>query len=1216
MLLKDMFAKPIDRDIQGVITIGREADSNVRQELEEYVVTREMQKHFAAFFSSYKKSLNEKTDRTGVWISGFFGSGKSHFLKMISYILDNKTADDKRALDYFIDGSKIEDPMVLADMKLAASVPNDVILFNIDSKSDGGSSGSKDKITAVFLRVFNEKLGFCPTNSIVAQLERELTDKGLYGGFKAAFAQANGAEWLEVRDAFSFYHDDIVSALASIGFMTEEAARAFCAGADNDSVPASEDLARLIQKYLDKQEPNRHIVFLADEVGQYIGSDAKLMLNLQTLQEDLAKYCGGRAWIVVTSQEAIDSIVRITGDDFSKIQGRFATRLSLSSANVDEVIRRRLLVKNAPAAETLSALYDGRATVIKNLITFRGEVERKLYAGRGDFAAVYPFVPYQFDLLVDVLKSIRTEGAAGRHLATGERSMLGLFQESAVRLKECTEGALVPFDMFYDALERFLDHGIRVVIARAYDSGIVNPRGEKDCFEVKVLKTLFMVKYVPGFVANVENITSLMVTNIDEDGLAPRERVQAALDLLCGQMFVHRAADRYIFRTDEEQEVDREIDGQDVQIAEVTAVISSLIFEDIYQDRKYKLPRLNNRYAFGFNQFVDERPHRAAQNNDIGLRVLTPDWSGSRDPGVLALRSMKEVIVLLPDDAAFANEIQKALKIEKYLRLNVHSKALVNYDNISREKSAEMQDCRASAAAYLKQVLSDSAVFVNGSELKLGESDPVRKMNAAMERLVETMYSKLGYIDAPKGEADIIAMLRAEDKQTSVLGEGETSNHLALADLLDFIENETISHRRTSLKTAADRFMKPPYGFVPDDAAWLAAKLFKDGAISLYINGAQITAGSKTPQELAAMLTKSAFAEKLLMEKREKASDKQLRAIKEVMKELFSVTELPQSEDRLLADFRTQADRLRLSEIAEFLKDTRRDAGLPGREILEAGEKLLIDLRRVTSTSQLFALIEKEKDALLEFAEDYEPIKNFYSGAQKDIFLRAMRISRLCADAGTFASQEPELKAAASQINDIISRNAPYGEVYKLSELIERCRKSYGKMLEEMRAPILSELAQSQENTRRALAAGGPYSEGLRSAFEGSYNMLKKKISECAGIPLLLTHRAEIMNVERELARRIKMESDNNAEKLKAIGAKPTAPQHTDNAPEPPDENTPSRTASPKQVSLKWAQLGLGSTWRINSAADVENRVAALREKLMKELEQEGCAEITVSFED
>ena len=116
----------------------------------------------------------------GVWISGFFGSGKSHLLKILSYILDNEVVGGKRAIDYFIDDKKISDQMVLADMQLAANTPSDIIIFNIDAKSESDGKSNKDAIVNVFLKVFNNSLGFCGAIPYLADLERKLTEDGKY----------------------------------------------------------------------------------------------------------------------------------------------------------------------------------------------------------------------------------------------------------------------------------------------------------------------------------------------------------------------------------------------------------------------------------------------------------------------------------------------------------------------------------------------------------------------------------------------------------------------------------------------------------------------------------------------------------------------------------------------------------------------------------------------------------------------------------------------------------------------------------------------------------------------------------------------------------------------------------------------------------------------------------------------------------------------------
>ena len=240
MQIKEMFRKEIDRELQGVIVVGQGAETNVAQELEEYVVTRELQRHFADFFAAYKKGILGTTPKMGVWISGFFGSGKSHFLKILSYLLENKQVGDKHALDFFIDDKKITNQMVLADMKLAADTPTDVILFNIDSKSESNSKENKDAIVNVFLKVFNEMQGFCGSMPYLADLERHLAEANQLAAFKEKFEDAYGDAWEDSRQDFDFIQDTVVEVLVEMD-----------SSFFSDTVRGIEEQERKIAKQLD-----------------------------------------------------------------------------------------------------------------------------------------------------------------------------------------------------------------------------------------------------------------------------------------------------------------------------------------------------------------------------------------------------------------------------------------------------------------------------------------------------------------------------------------------------------------------------------------------------------------------------------------------------------------------------------------------------------------------------------------------------------------------------------------------------------------------------------------------------------------------------------------------------------------------------------------------------------------------------------------------------
>ena len=206
MQLQYIYKSDINRDINGVIKVAQNDEKSIEQELREYIITRELRKHFNTFFNNYEKSLNYPTDKIGVWISGFFGSGKSHFLKILSYLLSNDTVAGKPSVEYFTD--KFDDPMMFAQLERCANVHTDTILFNIDSKSP--INKDKTAILRVFAKVFYEYRGFYGDDLKVARLEQFIDKSGKTDAFKAKFAEVNGDEWENVRDAFAFFEDDIV----------------------------------------------------------------------------------------------------------------------------------------------------------------------------------------------------------------------------------------------------------------------------------------------------------------------------------------------------------------------------------------------------------------------------------------------------------------------------------------------------------------------------------------------------------------------------------------------------------------------------------------------------------------------------------------------------------------------------------------------------------------------------------------------------------------------------------------------------------------------------------------------------------------------------------------------------------------------------------------------------------------------------------------------
>ena len=1214
MLIKEMFEKEIDRDIQGVIIVGQSEAENVAQELDEYVVTKELQKHFADFFSAYKKGIVGTTPKMGVWISGFFGSGKSHFLKILSYLLANKSVGDKKAIDYFADDSltegkpKIVDRIVLADMKLAADTDTDVVLFNIDSKSDSNSKQNKDAIVNVFLKVFNEMQGFCGAMPFLADLERKLTEEGQYNEFKQKFEEVYGEAWEDSRQDFDFIQDDVVEVLTGMDFMSEAAARNWCEKAAEPYQISIEDFAKRVKAYIDRKGNNHHVVFLVDEIGQYIGEDSKLMLNLQTVTEELGKECMGKAWVIVTSQQDIDSVTKVKGNDFSKIQGRFDTRLSLSSANVDEVIKKRILEKKETPAQTLRLLYGQKATIIKNLITFNDGVEKKLYADENDFACVYPFVPYQFNLLACVLTSIRTHGASGKHLSEGERSMLAMFKESAMEYKEYEVGTIIPFHAFYDALENFLDHSHRGVIIRAYENDMINPEHKEKVFAVDVLKVLFMIKYVDKVVvANIDNITSLMAEGIDDDRIALKGKVEDALKVLMRQNLVQKNGDIYVFLTDEEQEINREIESQSVEMAEIINKLSEMIYEDIFTDKKYKYPAFNGRYAFNFNQIVDDRPYKPTQNFDVGVRILTPASDYGTDETTLRMVSGqgREVLVVLPDDRAFMDEIQRYLKIEKYLRLNTSS-ALSKYESIKEAKRLEMRERNASAKLFLTESLKDAIIYVNGDRAQINVKEVSARINEALGRLVKTVYHKLNYIDAAMGEDEIRKLLKTSNQLTLNLEGGTEPNIHALDDVLQYVAGNSRMHVKTSMKSIKDRFMKAPYGFVEDDVQWLVAKLFKRGELSFFVNGASVTMMNKDVEEIINYITKKAFVEKLMMEERVRVQDKDKKVVRDILKELFHTSSPSDDEDAAMNYFISFANKL-ITELRVMKKDYDR-VKYPGLKVIEEGIRIMSDIVQIQSPVEFFQTVSKKQDDLLDFAEDYEPIKAFFTGEQKGIFDKSLLYLEKYDDSKTYIV-DAELENVVDAVRTIVKKDKPFADIPKLPELLKQFTDVYSKVLDDQLAPVLDAISESQKRVFEVLNTK-EYKESKINAYNDMFLEIQNGAESCTNVSTLRGYadRAEALKI-RLLNEMDKMDQDIALKKAEEVRKKLEA-EAKENGRYDTDliEQQVSKVAEEngyhsqhiKNVTFK--KISKSSSWRIESVEDLDKHLNELRNNLLLEL--------------
>lgn len=1206
--LKEMFYKDIDRDIKGVIKVGQADDENIKQELDEYVVTGELNKHIDRFFEAYKTGIIGNTDKNGVWISGFFGSGKSHFLKILSYLLENREIEGKKAINYFDD--KGLDSFILANMKQAGDISTDVILFNIDSKSDSDSKSNKDAIVNVFNKVFNEMQGFCGSMPWIADLERQMVKDGVYDEFKKAFEEAAGNSWIEAREDFYYEEDSIITALSQTTKMSEDAARSWYSKCEENYSLSIDIFAKKVKEYSESKGKNHHVIFLVDEIGQYIGDNTGLMLNLQTVVEDLGTMCGGKCFVIVTSQEGLDEFTNVKGNDFSKIQGRFNTRLSLSSGNVDEVIKKRILRKKDAPASHLKALYEQKESIIKNLLTFTSDTaEMKLYKNGEEFSEVYPFIPYQFNLLQSAFNGVREHGASGKSLSKGERSLLGAYQQVAIDYMDKDTNVLIPFSAFYKTIETFLDSSIRSVIIHAEQNDNLND------FDVEVLKLLFLVKYVKEIKSNIENLSTLLISEIDADKLEIKKKVQESLNRLIRETLVQKNGDEYIFLTNDEQDVNKEIKNMSVDNGEIIQKVGEIIFDDIYGDTKFSYSR---KYQFTFNKIVDDRT-RGPQTNEIGVKVITANFDlvGGSSESELKLLSTREnnVIINISRDVNYLEEIENVLKIDAYLRVKGSAKASAAIEDIKSKKSREREERAKRAKFLIEESLRSAEVYVNGSLLDIKEKQGIDRINEGLRALIDSKYNKINYVKEFKENAkDLFDIMDARLNQMELVD--SNPNRLALDEVNTHIQTSSARNLQVTVKSILTKFSNPPYGWKDIDIQAIIVTLFKKQDIKVIFNGEVLSPNNR---EIVNYVTKRDYIERVIVKTREKVNQKYIDVVKDLNKDLFGFSSLPTDEDGIMSMFKEEC-RKELSRINEMLVNFSLRTSYPGENILKDGKKLFSEIIEITDTIDFFKEVYDLENDFLDYADNIDEIKGFFykkenktidyssKGQQRIIFDDALDKLKNFDDNKEYIVND-EIKSIIEEIKEIIRMPKPFSKIPTIPLLIGQYNDKVVELLEEESIPVKGYIEKCKKEVLETLEEYD-FEDKLKNSIIEEFNDLNKRLEGASSFVVLSSMSDLAEKVKLKWIKEIVAE-DEKRKRIEAKGIQQVGNGTTAN----PDNGgkhttTPvSTTNTIPQVVIKTKTLSMRELVKgqktIKNDADIDEVVEALRRKLREELEKD-----------
>lgn len=1087
MKIQDMFVDDINRKINGVIKVDQE-DNSTEQELNEYVITRELKRHFITFFNYYDDAFDAPTSDIGVWISGFFGSGKSHFLKMLSYILENRTINGIPTVERFRK-KFADDPATFMLIDKATKAPTETILFNIDI--EGFSNKDNTAVLKVFAKMFYNHLGFLGEDLKVAKLEQFVAKQGKAEEFRRVFEEKNGATWVETRESFGFFEDDVVETLEEVLGMSETAARNWFNGTETAEISIAQ-LVSEIKDYVNSKPKNFRLLFMVDEVGQYVGTDTNLLLNLQSLVEKVGSECGGKVWIVCTGQEAIDEIIKVRMDEFSRIQARFKTRLSLSSSAVDEVIQKRLLTKKPEAKTVLRDLYDRNDYVLKNLFSFTDSVlDIKGYSGAEEFVVNYPFVPYQFILIQKIFSEIRKHGAAGKHYSGAERSMLDGFQIVARSIENKDEHAIAPLYPFYDSVHSFLDGSIRRVIERCQKAAD-NHDGIED-YDVKVLKLLYLIRYIDDVKANLDNIVILMADDIRTDKIELRQTVQKSLDRLKSQNYIDRRGDTYIFLTDEEQDIARDIANTTVDTAKIVERIGNMIFGDIYTQKKYRY----GKYDFPFDEMVDSTSIGAVTGG-MTLRFLTVAADATDKQELRLMTESKGAAIVVLADTPYYESLENAMKIRKYVKQRNVNQLAKSVQDIIRDQQDEAGKYETSAKEQLEKAISGAEFYVDGEHIEIKSGTPVSKIDQALEYLVAHVYSELDLITKnAETDADVIEILRGTNPQM----EGTEDNRDAAAKVEEYLEMQSMKKLPTSMDDIQTRYQKIPYGWKEIDIAAVVALLIYQQKVTIKYGGAQIRPDNP---KLPDMVRKKTERGKAMISMKQSASAQKMKAAKEIMREYFDIMDVPDDQDALVKQILEKFTEQKA--LYEELNRRYEGHNYPDHDKVRAAIKLMDDV--LSQQKDDIALIDRlvaDETDLFDSKEDMQPVEAFFKN-QVTVFDAAVKMESDLRNDLPYIQKDEETNTALNQIRKITMVNGSNPAVYKqipeLNALMDKVRAGHNKLLEAKRAELLEIVRQCLAEIHQAGGEGGKFKNAIEKA-DNYFTQMKTQIATTKTIVLL-----------------------------------------------------------------------------------------------------------------
>jgi len=818
--IKDLFANDISRRIEEVIKVDQADEQIIRDELGEYVVTDSIRDHMLEILDRYWETPKKPHEGVAVWVSGFFGSGKSSFAKYLGLALENRQILGEGAAALL--GQRTADQKVQVLLNnIAENIPTEAVIFDVST--DRGIRTGNQTITEIMYRLFLQSLGYARDLDL-SELEITLEEHDRLNGFKAKYEEVFGKAWDVEKGKIALAVQQASRVMHALEPETYPTADSWRESALKRADVTPGDLAKRGLELMGRRCPGKTLLFVVDEVGQFVARDVQKMLDLQAVVQNLGRIGRGKMWVVVTSQEKLTELVGGLDDkrvELARLMDRFPLQVHLEPADISEVTSKRVLSKNADAEKTLRDIFTQHRGRLTDNTRLTADIKLPELTTES-FVDLYPLLPYQIDLIIQVVSGLRTQGGASKHVGGANRTIIKLAQQLLIHpdvdLASSAFGALARIDQIYDLVSGNIGSEVRGKIddiGKKVDHDLAQP----------VAKAICLLQYVRSIHRTAENIAATIHPAVDADSRL--SEVKAALEALEKAHMVRRGDDGYRIPTPAEDDWERQRAGllpKPGDVSRLHAEVVTGLWQPQPQHSFLDVKVFKAGLYLGGRMVVDgdipvhltlaeagkehgERVEESRKRSQTETKAIF--WAAALDEAIdretVELFRSKEILSRKERGAQTKDET--ALVAEERVRLRRHQ------DELRR---------------LIKQALLTGTIFFRGNDRSPDDSatDVTRTAAKVLSQALPEVFDRFEEAAARVTKKDLDSLMTTENLRglTSVFtdlnlvrdqGGKPVFNVEAgcLAEVLARIENRTSYGEPANGRYLADEFGKEPFGW-------------------------------------------------------------------------------------------------------------------------------------------------------------------------------------------------------------------------------------------------------------------------------------------------------------------------------------------------------------------------------------------------------------------